>query len=125
MPLVTVGLLVAAAAYAYGFEGSTLQERLLRHVLATVLQILAPLVAGLGCVAAIRSYSPGDRERTVWTVGALAALAGTAGAGCGRSARSRPWRGPWAAWCLRGTSGWEAPRCRILRWPTRSSWRST
>lgn len=79
MPLVTVGLLVAAAAYAYGFQGSTLQDRLLRHVLATILQILAPLVAGLGCAAAIRSYSPGDRERTVWTVGALAALAWTVG----------------------------------------------
>lgn len=79
VPLVALALFVAAAAYAYGFEGRTLQDRLLRHALATLLQILAPLVAGLGCVAAIRSYSPGDRERTVWTIGALAALAWTVG----------------------------------------------
>lgn len=79
IPLAAVGLLIAAAAYAYGFEGSTLQDRLLRHVLAAILQVLAPLVAGVGCVAASRSYSPGDRERAVWTVGACAALAWTAG----------------------------------------------
>jgi hypothetical protein len=79
MLLVTAGLLVGAAAYAYTADASTLQERLLRHAVAALLQIVAPLVAGLGCVAALRSYAPGDRERVVWAIGALAAGAWAAG----------------------------------------------
>jgi len=79
VPAVAAGLIVLAAIYAYGFEGGSLQARLVRHMLATVLQILAPLVAGIGCLAATRAYASGDRERTVWTTGAVAALAWTVG----------------------------------------------
>jgi hypothetical protein len=68
-----------AAVYAYGFDGGGLEARLVRHALATALQILAPLVAGVGCIAARRAYARGDRERTVWTTGAVASLAWTAG----------------------------------------------
>jgi hypothetical protein len=48
-------------------------------VVATVLQIGAPLVAGIGCLSAIRAYAPGDRERLVWMIGAAAAFAWAAG----------------------------------------------
>ncbi len=78
-PAVVAGTIIVAAAYAYGFEGGGLQARLVRHILATALQVLTPLVAGIGCIAATRGYARGDRERTVWTTGAVAALAWTAG----------------------------------------------
>lgn len=77
--LLAVALIVGAAAYAYGVEGGSLQVRLVRHVLATFLQILAPLAAGFGCLAATRAYARGDRERVVWGMGALGALAWAAG----------------------------------------------
>ncbi len=79
IPVAVAGIIIVAAAYAYGFEGGSLQARLLRHMLATALQILTPLVAGIGCLAATRGYARGDRERIVWTTGAVAALAWTAG----------------------------------------------
>jgi hypothetical protein len=72
--LIVVALLGAAAAYAYGFEEGSHQGRLARHLLGTAVQIFAPLVAGVGCLAATRAYAPGDRERAVWTTGAIAAL---------------------------------------------------
>lgn len=71
--------IVLAALYAYGFEGGPLHDRILRHVVATGLQILAPLVAGLACLAAARVYAPGDREGRVWAIGAAAAFAWTIG----------------------------------------------
>lgn len=77
--LIVVGLLGAAAAYAYGFEEGSHQGRLARHLLGTAVQIFAPLVAGIGCLAATRAYAPGDRERTVWMTGAIAALAWATG----------------------------------------------
>ena len=76
---IVVGLLAAAAAYAYGFETESHQARLTRHLLGAAVQIFAPLVAGVGCVSARRGYAPGDRERFVWTTGAVAALAWAAG----------------------------------------------
>jgi hypothetical protein len=79
LPVIAAGLIIIGAAYAYGFEGGGLQARLVRHMVATLLQILTPLVAGIGCIAATRAYARGDRERTVWTTGAIAALAWTAG----------------------------------------------
>ncbi|MDR7419659.1 MAG: hypothetical protein QN178_12200 [Armatimonadota bacterium] len=78
-PFALAAVLIGAAVYAYGSDGGTFQAQLIRHVLATILQIAAPLLAGLGCVAAMRAYAPGDRERAVWTFGALASLAWTAG----------------------------------------------
>lgn len=78
-PVALLAGIVLAALYAYGFEGGPLHDRLLRHIVATVLQIFAPLVAGLACLAAARAYAPGDREGTVWTIGAAAALAWTTG----------------------------------------------
>jgi hypothetical protein len=78
-PLALAAVIIGAAMYAYGYDGGTFQDRLIRHVLATVLQIATPLLAWLGCVVAMRAYAPGDRERTVWMIGALAALAWTAG----------------------------------------------
>jgi len=77
--LAAVGLLMLATLYAYGGEGGSPPDRLLRHTLATVLQILAPLAAGLGCWQATKAYSPGDRERVVWAMGAAAALAWASG----------------------------------------------
>ena len=77
--IVIVGLVFVAAIYAYGSEGGSHQARLTRYVLSTAVQIVAPLVAVLGCVAATRAYAPGDRERLVWTAGAAAALAWAAG----------------------------------------------
>lgn len=77
--LIAAGFLIAAVAYAYGFEGGSLQDRVARHVLATVLQVAAPLLAGIGCAAAARAYARGDPERRVWATGAAAALVWTAG----------------------------------------------
>jgi hypothetical protein len=77
--LIIGALISAAAAYAYGFHGGTLQDRVTKHMLATALQIGTPVLALIGCVAASRAYAPGDREGTVWTIGAAAALAWTAG----------------------------------------------
>lgn len=77
--LAAILTLILLAGYAYGGGTGSFQERVTRHVLASVLQILAPLAAGLGCLAAARAYAPGDRERTVWTMGAAAALAWTVG----------------------------------------------
>jgi hypothetical protein len=77
--MIAVALIVGAALYAYGAEGGGLQARLARHVLATVLQILAPLIASIGCLAATRAYAPGDRERVVWGIGALGTTAWMAG----------------------------------------------
>jgi len=74
-----LGFLVVGAIYAYGFEGGGHQARLARHVLSTAVQIVAPLVAVLGCLAATRAYAPGDRERLVWIAGGAAALAWAAG----------------------------------------------
>ncbi|MGH2375913.1 MAG: hypothetical protein ACRDIC_20885 [bacterium] len=78
-PLLIVGLVVAASVYAYGFEGGGHQIRLLRHLVSTGVQIVAPLVATLGCLVAARAYASGDRERLVWSTGALAALSWAAG----------------------------------------------
>lgn len=72
MPVALVAGVAALAAYAYGFDASSLQDRLVRHVLASVVQVLAPLVAGVGCLAATRVYAPGDRERGVWSLCAVA-----------------------------------------------------
>lgn len=77
--VIVVALLVGAALFAYGAEGGSLQARLARHVLATALQILAPMIAAIGCLAATRAYAPGDRERVVWGIGALGAAAWMAG----------------------------------------------
>lgn len=77
--LVAVGLVALATLYAYGSEGGSPRDGAVRHLLATALQILAPLAAGLGCWEATKAYSPGDRERVVWTMGAAAALAWTLG----------------------------------------------
>jgi hypothetical protein len=77
--LLVLGFLVVGALYAYGFEGGSHQTRLTRYLLSSVVQIVAPLVAVLGCVAATRAYAPGDRERRVWIAGAAAALAWAAG----------------------------------------------
>ncbi|MBI3998311.1 MAG: hypothetical protein HY355_04700 [Armatimonadetes bacterium] len=70
-----VCILVAAAAYTYGSEAASPRARLLRHLLGTAVQIVAPLIAGFGCLGARRAYAPGDRERLVWTTGAVAAFA--------------------------------------------------
>lgn len=78
-PLIVVGMLLAAAAYAYGVEAGTHQGRLARHLLGTAVLIFAPLMASVGCLAAARAYASGDRERIVWAAGALAALAWAAG----------------------------------------------
>ncbi|HET8678651.1 MAG TPA: hypothetical protein VFM39_00920 [bacterium] len=78
-PLVVVALAVAASVYAYGFEGGGHQVRLLRHLVGTGVQIFAPLVATLGCLVAARAYASGDRERLVWSTGALAALSWAVG----------------------------------------------
>ncbi len=78
-PLIVIGLLLAAAAYAYGFDGGGHQSRLARHLLGSAVLIFAPLMASVGCLAAARAYASGDRERIVWTTGALAALAWTTG----------------------------------------------
>jgi hypothetical protein len=78
-PLVVIAVIVAAAVYAYGFQGGSLQERLMRHVVAALLQVVAPLIAAIGCAAAAGAYASGDRERTVWQIGALATLAWTIG----------------------------------------------
>jgi hypothetical protein len=77
--VVVAGALCLAAVYTYGVDGGGLQARLARHVLASVLQIVAPLVAAYGCFAATRAYAPGDRERLVWRIGAIGALAWTVG----------------------------------------------
>lgn len=77
--LVVMAALVVAAAYAYGAAEGSLQGRLARHVLGSAVQIIAPLLAGVGCLAARRGYVPGDRERAVWSTGALAAFAWTIG----------------------------------------------
>jgi len=77
--LIVTGGIILAAAYAYGASESTLQGRLARHVLASAVQIVAPILAGIGCLTARRAYTPGDRERAVWTTGALAALAWAVG----------------------------------------------
>ena len=79
MLLIIMVLLVLAAAYAYGAEETTNQGRLARHLLGAAVQIVAPLLAGVGCLAARRAYAPGDRERRVWSIGALAALAWAVG----------------------------------------------
>lgn len=79
LPLIVVGLLLAAAVYAYGFEGGSHQSRLTRHLLGSAVLIFAPLVASAGCLAAARAYASGDRERIVWAIGALAALAWATG----------------------------------------------
>jgi hypothetical protein len=77
--IVGLGVVCLAAAYTYGFDGGGLQGRVARHVLASALQILAPLVAAYGCFAATRAYAPGDRERLVWRIGAVSALAWAVG----------------------------------------------
>jgi hypothetical protein len=77
--LLTLVLLILAAVYAYGVEETTNQGRLARHLLGAAVQIVAPLLAGIGCLAARRAYAPGDRERAVWSTGALAALAWAVG----------------------------------------------
>jgi hypothetical protein len=77
--VLVLAFLVVGAIYAYGFEGGGHHARLARHLLSTVVQIVAPLVAVLGCLAATRAYAPGDRERLVWIAGAAAALAWAAG----------------------------------------------
>jgi hypothetical protein len=79
MPVALVAGVAAIAVYAYGFEASSLQDRLVRHVLASVVQVLSPLVAGIGCLVATRAYTPGDRERGVWTVCTLATVAWAVG----------------------------------------------
>lgn len=73
------GLLAAAVIVAYGFDGGSLQIRMVRQAVGAALQILAPLVAALACAAAARAYAPGDRERAVWLTGAVAALTWAAG----------------------------------------------
>ncbi|MGQ0550021.1 MAG: hypothetical protein ACT4PY_10195 [Armatimonadota bacterium] len=78
-PMIIVGLVVAASTYAYGFEGGGHQIRLVRHLVSTGVMIFAPLVATLGCLVAARAYASGDRERLVWSTGALAALSWAAG----------------------------------------------
>ena len=78
-PLLIVGLVVAASVYAYGFEGGDHQVRLVRHLVSAGVQIFAPLVATLGCLVAARAYVSGDRERLVWSTGALAAFSWAAG----------------------------------------------
>ncbi len=78
-PLLIVALVAAGSVYAYGFEGGDHQVRLIRHLVSTGVQILAPLVATLGCLVAARAYASGDRERLVWSTGALAALSWAAG----------------------------------------------
>ncbi|MGH2403200.1 MAG: hypothetical protein ACRDGN_01940, partial [bacterium] len=78
-PLVIVGIVAAASVYAYGFEGGGHQIRLVRHLISTGVLIFAPLVATLGCLVAARAYASGDRERLVWSTGALAALSWAAG----------------------------------------------
>jgi len=77
--LIVMGGLVLAAVYAYGAAENSLQGRLARHVLGSTVQIVAPILAGIGCLAARRAYVPGDRERAVWSIGGLAALAWAAG----------------------------------------------
>jgi hypothetical protein len=77
--LIVLTVVVLAAGYAYGAAEESLQGRLARHVLGSMVQIVAPLLAGIGCLAARRSYVEGDRERAVWSTGALAAFAWTIG----------------------------------------------
>ena len=77
--IILLGVLCVAAVYTYGTDSSGLQARVARHMIATVLQIVAPLVAVYGCFQATRAYAPGDRERQVWRIGALGALAWTIG----------------------------------------------
>jgi hypothetical protein len=79
LPLLALGVVIAAGAYAYGLQGGSLQGRLTRHVIAALLQIAAPLVAAFACTAAARAYAPGDRERAVWLISAAAALAWAVG----------------------------------------------
>ncbi|MDI6771843.1 MAG: hypothetical protein QME77_04570 [bacterium] len=74
-----IGSLAVAAGITYGLDGGGPGVQIARHVTSAVLQILAPLVAGLGCMAAARAYARGDRERTVWMTGAWATLAWAAG----------------------------------------------
>ncbi len=77
--LMIVCFVVAASVYAYGFEGGGHQIRLMRHLVSTGVLIFAPLVAALGCLVAARAYVSGDRERVVWSTGALAAVSWAAG----------------------------------------------
>lgn len=64
LPKAIIGSLAVAAGITYGLDGGGPQVQAARHVTSAVLQILAPLVAGLGCMAAARAYARGDRERT-------------------------------------------------------------
>jgi hypothetical protein len=73
--IILLGVLCVAAVYAYGIDTGDLRGRLARHVLASILQVVAPLVAAYGCFVATRAYAPGDREQLVWRIGALGALA--------------------------------------------------
>ncbi len=79
LPRAVIGSLAVVAGITYGLDGGGPQVQAARHATGSVLQLLAPLMAGLGCLAAARAYARGDRERAVWTMGAWAALAWTAG----------------------------------------------
>lgn len=79
IPKAIIGLLAAVAGITYGLDGGGPGVQGARHVTGSVLQFLAPLAAGFGCLTAARAYARGDRERAVWMTGAWAALVWAAG----------------------------------------------
>lgn len=79
LPKAIIGLLAVAAGITYGLDTGGVQVQVVRQLTGAVLQFLAPLVAGLGCLTAARAYARGDRERAVWMTGAWATLAWAAG----------------------------------------------
>ncbi|MBM3469421.1 MAG: hypothetical protein FJX73_01310 [Armatimonadetes bacterium] len=79
LPKAIIGPLAVAAGITYGLDGGGPGVQVARHVMGALLQLLAPLVAGLGCLTAARAYARGDRERAVWMTGAWATLAWAAG----------------------------------------------
>lgn len=79
LPKAIIGLLAAAAGITYGLDVGGPGVQVARQLTGSLLQFLAPLVAGLGCLAAARAYARGDRERAVWMTGAWATVAWAVG----------------------------------------------
>ncbi len=95
LPKAVIGLMAGAAGITYGLDGGGAHVQAARAAVGSTLQLLAPLVAGFGCLMAAAAYARGDRERAVWVIAAWATLAWAAGRAISAAGR---WGGGGAAY---------------------------